>query len=82
MGALHPAQVIGDLGFQRRVDRLAEIMAKQNVFGWNRAIGFQLEHPVSVRLPVVEQRARRRRDARLQNLTGGLARGSDGFDSS
>ncbi len=56
MGALNPAQIIGDLAFQHGVDRLAEIMAKQHIFRRDGAIGFQFEHPVSVRLPEAEQR--------------------------
>ena len=56
MGALNPAQVIGDLAFQHGVDGLAEIVAKQHIFRRDGAIGFQFEHPVSVRLPEAEQR--------------------------
>ncbi len=70
MGALNPAQIIRDLGFQHGVDRLAEVMAKQHIFCRDGAIGFQLEHPVSVRLPVIKQRVRRRCDGRLQGATG------------
>ncbi len=70
MGALNPAQVICDLGFQHGVDRLAQIVAKQHILRRNGAVGFQLEHPMSVRLPVTQQRARRRFDARLQGATG------------
>ena len=70
VGALNPAQIICDLGFQHGVDGLAEIVAKQHIFGGNGGIGFQLEHPVSIRLPVAEQPLRRRRDARLQGGTG------------
>jgi hypothetical protein len=61
-----PSQVIGDLGFQHGVDRLAEIVAKQHILRRDGAIGFQLEHPMSVRLPVAKQTASRRSDARLQ----------------
>ena len=52
MGALNPAQVIGDLAFQHGVDGLAEVVAKQHIFRRDGAVGFQFEHPVSVRLPV------------------------------
>jgi len=33
MGALNPVQVIGDLGLQRRVNWLAQVVAKQHIFG-------------------------------------------------
>ena len=48
MRALDAAQIDGDLGFQHRVDRLAEIMAQQHIFGGNRRIGFELEDPMAV----------------------------------
>ena len=32
MGALHPAQIIGDLGFEHGIDGLAEIVAQQHIF--------------------------------------------------
>ncbi len=70
MGALNPAQVVGDLALQRGVDRFAEIVAKQHIFRRNGAIGLQFEHPMSVRLPVAEQSAGGRRDARLQGAAG------------
>ena len=70
MDALNPAQVIGDLAFQHRVDRLAEIVAQQHILGGDGAIGFQFEHPVAVGLPIAQQPARRRRDTRLQSVTG------------
>ena len=68
MGALDAAQVIGDLGLQHGVDRLAEIMAQQHIFRRDGAIGFKLEHKVSVRLGVAKQRPGRRGDARLQRV--------------
>ena len=46
MSALNPAQIIRDLAFQRSVDRLAEIVAKQDILRRDGAIGFQFEHPV------------------------------------
>ena len=70
MGALHPAQVIGDLGFESGIDGLAEIVAQQHILRRNGAIGLQFEHPVSVALPVAKQPLRRRRDARLQGGSG------------
>ena len=66
MGALNPAQVIGDLAFQHRVNRFTQIVAKQHIFGRDGAIGLEFKHPVSIGLPAVEQRLRRRSDARLQ----------------
>ena len=69
MGALNPAQVIGDLAFEHAIDGLAEVVAKQHIFRGDGAIGFQFEHQMSVRLPVAEQPLRRRRDARLQGAT-------------
>ena len=70
MGALNPAQVICYFGFQRSIGRLAEIVGQQYIFGRNRGIGFQFEHPVSVRLTGAEQRTGRRGDARLEGFTG------------
>ena len=70
MIALRAAQIVRDLGFERAVDGLGEIVAQQDIFGRNRAVGFQLEHEVSVGLPVAEQRLGRRRDALLQR--GGI----------
>ena len=66
MGALNPAQVIGDLAFKHGIDRLAEVVAQQHIFRRDGAIGFQFEHQMSVGLHVAEQPLRRRRDARLQ----------------
>ena len=66
MGALHPAQVIGDLAFQYGVDGFAEVVAKQHIFRRDGAVGFQFEHPMSVRLPEAEKCARRCGDAGLQ----------------
>ena len=50
MRALHAAQIIGDLSFQRRVDRLCPIMAHQHIFGRNGAIGLELKTPMAVAL--------------------------------
>jgi hypothetical protein len=52
--ALNPAQIVCDLGFQHRVDRLAKIVAEQHIFRGDGAIGFQFEHPMSVRLPIIQ----------------------------
>ncbi len=66
MGALDAAQIIGDLGLDHGVDGLCEIMTQENVFGGNRAVGLELEHPMAVRLLDVEDALRRRCDARFQ----------------
>jgi hypothetical protein len=69
MGALNPAQVVGDLALKLSIDGLAEVMAKQHILRGDGAIGLQFEHQMSVRLPVAEQTLRRRGDARLQGAT-------------
>src|SRR4029079_6038698 len=47
-------------------DGLAEIVAQQDIFGRDRAVGFPLEHPVSVGLPIAEQRLPRGGDPLLR----------------
>jgi len=76
MIALRAAQIVRDLGFEHAVDGLGEIVAQQDIFRRYRAVGFQLEHPVSVGLPVTKQRFGRRRDALLERY--GIDR-RDGF---
>ena len=66
MIALRAAQIVRDLGFERAVDGLGEIVAQQDIFRRNGAVGFQLEHKVSIGLPIAEQRFGRRGDALLQ----------------
>jgi len=66
MGALNAPQIIGDLGFERSVYRLGQMMTKQHIFGRDRAIGFELEHPVAIRLLATQQSARRLVDARIE----------------
>src|SRR5258707_12278396 len=66
MDTLNPAQVIRDLGFQYGVDRLAEVMTKQDILGGNGGIGLQFEDPMPIRPSIAKQCARCRRDARLQ----------------
>src|SRR5262245_1910484 len=56
MLALRAAQIDGDFPLQLRVGRDAEIMLEQHVFGWDRRVGFELEHPMPVRLLAREQR--------------------------
>src|SRR4051794_1344138 len=66
MRTLRTPQIVGDLGFEFGVDGFGEIMTQQHVFGRDRAVGFQLEHPMPVGLPIAEQRLRRGGDAVLQ----------------
>src|SRR5581483_4047037 len=56
-------------GFQRGIHGFSEIVPEQHIFGRNRAVGLELEHPVSVRLAVAEERLRRRIDARLKGVS-------------
>ena len=68
MVALDAAQIDGDLGFQRGVDRLAEIMPQQHVFGRNGGVGLELEHPMAVGALLREQRLRRLLDALFETV--------------
>ena len=47
--ALRPPQIDRDLALQLGIDRLAEIVAQQHVFGGNGGVGLELEAPVAVR---------------------------------
>ena len=47
-GRLDTAQIARDLRLQHGIDRLAEIVAQKDIFGRDRAIGFELEHPMPV----------------------------------
>ncbi len=60
--ALDAAQIIADAGFEHRVDRLAEVMPQQDIFGGNGGVGFKLEQPMAVGPLAGEQRLRRRVD--------------------
>ena len=62
MRALDAAQIDGDFWLQRGIDRLAEIMAQQHIFGRNGGVGFQLEQPMAVGALRRQQRLRRRID--------------------
>ena len=46
-----------------------KIVAKQHIFRGDGAVGFQLEHPMTVRLAIAQQALRRRIDARLERAT-------------
>ena len=48
MGALDAAQIDGDFLFERGIDRLAQIVPQQHVFGRNRRVSFELEYPMAV----------------------------------
>ena len=58
MRALDAAQIDGDLGFERGIDRLGEIVPQQHVFGRDGGVGLELEHPMAVR-PLADRAARR-----------------------
>ena len=55
MRALDAAQINGDLRFERGIDRLAEIVPQQHVFGRNGGVGLKLEYPMPVRPLAREQ---------------------------
>ena len=48
MLALDAAQIDRDLCFERGIDRLAEIVPQQHIFGRNSRVGLELEHPMAV----------------------------------
>ena len=66
MRALDAPQIDGDLGFEFGVDRLAEIVPQQHVFGRDGGVGLKLEHPVAVGLLAIEQRVSGGLDALFQ----------------
>src|SRR5579871_1328491 len=55
VSALLPAQIDGEFLLQHGVERLVEIMLEQHIFGRNRRIGFQFEHPMTVFVLTLEQ---------------------------
>ncbi len=63
--ALDAAQIDGDLRLELGIDRLGQIVSQQHVFGRDRGVGLQLEHPVAVRALQGQQRAGRRLDTAL-----------------
>jgi hypothetical protein len=63
MVALDAAQIGSDLGLQRGVDRLGQIVPQQNVFRRNGRVRLEFEYPMSVRPLQGKQRAGRRLDA-------------------
>ena len=65
--ALDATQIDRDLGFELARHRLGEIVAQQDIFGRNGGVGFELEHPMPVRLLQGEQRAGGRLDAPLRS---------------
>ncbi len=62
MAALDAAQIGGDAGFERGIDRFGEIMPQQDVFGRNGGVGFELEQKMAVGALAGEQRLRCRID--------------------
>ena len=66
--ALDATQILRDLGLEHGIDRLAAVMPQQDIFGGNRGVGFQLEHPMPVGLLAIEQRRRRMRDAAIERV--------------
>ena len=56
MLALDAAQIDRDLAFEFGIDGLAEIMAQQDIFGRDRRVGLEFEHPMAVRLLHLQQR--------------------------
>ena len=68
MRALDAAQVDADLALQLEVRRLGEVVHHQHVFGRDRGVGFELEHPMPVRLLLGEERVGRGADVLLQRI--------------
>ena len=48
IGRLAASQVARDLRLERRIDRLAEIMAQQDIFGGDGGVGLEFEQPMAV----------------------------------
>ena len=68
---LAAAQVGCDLGFHVRIDRFAEIVAQQDVFGGNSGVGFKFEDPVAVIALLGEERVGRARNRLVEGFTRG-----------
>ncbi len=66
--ALHAAQIVADLPLELGVDRLGEMMAQQDIFGGNGAVGLELEHPMAVRALEAHQRLGCRPNAFLKRV--------------
>jgi hypothetical protein len=66
MIALIPTQIDGDLGFERGIDRLGQIVPQQDIFRRNSRVRFELKNPVSVGPLQREQRTRCRLDALVE----------------
>ena len=73
MRALAAADVIGDLGLERGIDGLAEMMAQQHIFRRDGVVGFELEHPVAVGLLEIADRLGCGADTLLQGVALDLA---------
>ena len=66
--ALDAAQIDRDLSFQLGIDRLAEIMPQQHIFGRNGGVGLELEYPMPVRALLRQQRLRAFSDLLLERI--------------
>jgi hypothetical protein len=47
--ALHAPQINADLALELGINRLSQVMAHENIFGRNGAIGLELEDPMPIR---------------------------------
>ena len=65
MGTLDSPQIDRDLVLQRRVDPV-EVVFQQHVLGRDGGVGFQLEHPVAIRVLPGAQSLRRAADHAIQ----------------
>ncbi len=66
MNALLSAQINGEFFFDRRIERLVEIVLEKDIFGRNGRIGFKLEYPMTVGALARQQGLRRRRDRTIE----------------
>jgi hypothetical protein len=66
--ALDAAQIDRDLSLQLGIERLAEIVPQQHVFGGNGGVGLELEHPMAVRALLRQQRLRAFLDLLLERI--------------
>jgi len=66
MRPLDATQIDGDFLFERGIDRFAQIMPQQHVFGRDRRVGLELEHPMAVLTLLRQQRSGRAVDGPLE----------------
>jgi hypothetical protein len=67
VGSLDPPQVVCDLGLERGIYGLGEIVPEQHILRRDGAVGLEFEDPMAVGLPETEQRLGRRVNARLEH---------------